>query len=97
MECHAHFSRAESPIFLRKMGLWNDLSVVSLALDSFQGNVTWTATPFNPASVPLAVRTPYLSAWLPQGRGSALNDGWSTFWTGQVFLLHDLLTDSDKL
>ncbi|KAJ6628763.1 hypothetical protein B0H10DRAFT_2209222 [Mycena sp. CBHHK59/15] len=46
--------------------------------------ISWTATPFNPASIPLAVRTPYLSTWLPQGTGAALNDVWSTFWTGQI-------------
>ena len=44
----------------------------------------WTVTPFNPPSVPLAVRSPYLSAWLPQGAGNALNDEWPQFWTGQV-------------
>ncbi|KAF8974432.1 DUF1793-domain-containing protein [Flammula alnicola] len=46
--------------------------------------VSWTATPFNPASFPLAVRSPYLSAWLAQGSGAALNDVWPTFWTGQI-------------
>ncbi|KAJ7129315.1 DUF1793-domain-containing protein [Mycena epipterygia] len=46
--------------------------------------ITWTATPFNPASIPLAVRTPYLNAWLPQGAGAALNDVWPTFWTGST-------------
>ncbi|KAG7096816.1 hypothetical protein E1B28_004225 [Marasmius oreades] len=46
--------------------------------------LSWTATPFNPPSIPLAVRTPYLSAWLPQGAGVALNDAWPTFWTGQI-------------
>ncbi|CAL1700859.1 unnamed protein product [Somion occarium] len=46
--------------------------------------VTWTAMPFNPASVPLAVRSPYLSAWLPQGSGTALNAAWPTFWTGSI-------------
>lgn len=56
----------------------------SLLLAPVLGAVTWTATPFNPASVPLAVRSPYLSAWLPQGAGTALNDAWPTFWTGSV-------------
>ena len=53
-------------------------------LASVLGAVTWSATPFNPPSVPLAVRTPYLSAWLAQGSGTALNAAWPTFWTGSV-------------
>ncbi|KIY74089.1 DUF1793-domain-containing protein [Cylindrobasidium torrendii FP15055 ss-10] len=44
----------------------------------------WTATPFNPPAIPLVVRTPYVSAWLPQGPGVALNDAWPTFWTGSI-------------
>ena len=54
----------------------------ALALSVRAGN--WSATPFSPASVPLAVRSPYLSVWLPQGAGNALNDVWPEFWTGQV-------------
>ncbi|KAK1226441.1 hypothetical protein PQX77_010605 [Marasmius sp. AFHP31] len=47
--------------------------------------ISWSATPFNPPSVPLAVRTPYLSAWLNQQKdGTALNEGWPMFWTGRV-------------
>ncbi|KAJ7743879.1 hypothetical protein B0H16DRAFT_1422818 [Mycena metata] len=45
---------------------------------------SWTSTPFNPPSVPLAVRTPYLNTWLPQGTGNALNDEWPTLWQGSV-------------
>ncbi|KAJ7232842.1 hypothetical protein B0H12DRAFT_1239497 [Mycena haematopus] len=45
---------------------------------------SWTSTPFNPPSIPLAVRTPYLNTWLPQGQGSALNTAWPNFWAGQV-------------
>ncbi|KAJ7068393.1 DUF1793-domain-containing protein [Mycena amicta] len=48
------------------------------------GQVTWQATPFNPASIPLAVRTPYLSSWLPQGTGHPLNGAWPTHWNGQI-------------
>ena len=32
------------------------------------------------SDVPLAVRTPYLSAWLPQKSGAALNGVWPAFW-----------------
>ncbi|KAI0650359.1 DUF1793-domain-containing protein [Trametes meyenii] len=56
----------------------------SLLLAPVLGAVTWSANPFNPAAVPLAVRSPYLSAWLPQGSGTALNAAWPTFWTGSV-------------
>ncbi|KAJ7283979.1 DUF1793-domain-containing protein [Mycena rebaudengoi] len=56
----------------------------TLVLPLVSAAVTWTATPFNPPSIPLAVRTPYVSAWLPQGAGAALNDVWPAFWTGQT-------------
>ncbi|KAI0092706.1 DUF1793-domain-containing protein [Irpex rosettiformis] len=45
---------------------------------------SWTSTPFSPASIPLAVRSPYLSAWLNQGGGTALNADWPKFWTGSI-------------
>ncbi|KAI0770848.1 DUF1793-domain-containing protein [Irpex lacteus] len=45
---------------------------------------SWTSTPFSPASIPLAVRSPYLSAWLNQGSGTALNADWPRFWTGSI-------------
>ncbi|KAJ7031515.1 DUF1793-domain-containing protein [Mycena alexandri] len=45
---------------------------------------SWTSTPFNPPSIPLAVRSPYLNTWLPQGGGNALNDEWPTLWQGSV-------------
>ncbi|KAJ6452366.1 DUF1793-domain-containing protein [Mycena vulgaris] len=59
-------------------------SVCLLPLATVVQAISWTATPFNPSSIPLAVRTPYLSAWLPQGTGAALNDAWATFWTGSI-------------
>ncbi|KAJ7836329.1 hypothetical protein B0H14DRAFT_3460711 [Mycena olivaceomarginata] len=45
---------------------------------------SWTSTPFNPPSIPLAVRSPYLNTWLPQGQGVALNDAWPSFWVGRI-------------
>ncbi|KAG8728190.1 hypothetical protein FRC12_021948 [Ceratobasidium sp. 428] len=48
-------------------------------------STSWVSTPFNPPSIPLAVRSPYLSAWLPGGNnGGRLNTAWPTFWTGSV-------------
>lgn len=44
----------------------------------------WTEDPFGPPSYPLAVRSPYLSCWLAQGNGTALNAAWPTFWGGSV-------------
>ncbi|KAG0709752.1 hypothetical protein DFH29DRAFT_978606 [Suillus ampliporus] len=64
------------------MCLTNLLSLATLVLTA--AAASWNATPFNPASVPLAVRTPYLSAWLPQGAGTALNGAWPQFWTGSA-------------
>ncbi|KAJ7044481.1 DUF1793-domain-containing protein [Mycena alexandri] len=66
------------------MRLFSVASVLLLTLVAVVQGLTWTATPFNPSSIPLAVRAPYLSAWLPQGEGAALNDAWATFWTGMI-------------
>ncbi|KAJ6519201.1 hypothetical protein C8R45DRAFT_950524 [Mycena sanguinolenta] len=54
------------------------------AVQAVVGATSWTNTPFNPPSIPLAVRTPYLSTWLPQGQGAALNSGWATHWAGET-------------
>lgn len=63
----------------------------ALLLPAASSALSWTATPFSPPSYPLAVRSPYLSAWLPQGAGTALNEAWPQFWTGSVCekLLHE--------
>ncbi|KAK7061847.1 DUF1793-domain-containing protein [Favolaschia claudopus] len=66
------------------MRLLKTLSLLVCPLATLVSAISWTATPFNPSSIPLAVRTPYLSAWLPQGQGAALNDAWATFWTGMI-------------
>ncbi|KAG9004392.1 hypothetical protein FRB94_002410 [Tulasnella sp. JGI-2019a] len=46
--------------------------------------VTWNTVPYNPSSIPLAVRSPYLSSWLAQGTGKALYSEWPTFWNGDT-------------
>ena len=38
-------------------------------------------TPLRPPAVPLAVRSPYLSTWLP---ADSLPGTWPTFWTGRI-------------
>lgn len=44
--------------------------------------------PLRPHAIPLAVRTPYLSAWAPGGSigngDGYLNQAWPKFWTGTV-------------
>ncbi|THV08423.1 DUF1793-domain-containing protein [Dendrothele bispora CBS 962.96] len=67
------------------MRLFSGISAsLAFLLSTVYAQVSWSVTPFNPPSIPLAVRTPYLSAWLPQGSGAALNAAWPTFWTGQI-------------
>ncbi|KDQ64628.1 hypothetical protein JAAARDRAFT_201939 [Jaapia argillacea MUCL 33604] len=66
------------------MNLLHLVSLTALVAAAHVLAVSWTATPFNPASVPLAVRTPYLSCWLNQGAGTALNAAWPSFWTGST-------------
>ncbi|EJC98584.1 DUF1793-domain-containing protein [Fomitiporia mediterranea MF3/22] len=43
----------------------------------------WSATPFNPTSLPLAVKSSYLNIWAPLGYGNgsaALSDAWPRNW-----------------
>lgn len=43
------------------------------------GPTSWTALPFPAPSLPLAVRSPYMNTWLPQGNDPlALNDAYAT-------------------
>jgi hypothetical protein len=65
---------------------WTSLACAAALLGGADVASAWTSTPFSPASIPLAVRSPYLSAWLPQGGGTALNSAWPAFWTGSVSL-----------
>lgn len=75
---------------------WSRPSTSSLTLRVFYSEVPellasdstgWTANPLNPPAAPLAVRSPYLSAWLRQGgSGVPLNGAWPTFWSGGVSL-----------
>ncbi|KAF8493583.1 hypothetical protein JB92DRAFT_3084946 [Gautieria morchelliformis] len=41
----------------------------------------WTASPFHPHAVPLAIRSPYLNSWAQGGNGSApISTQWPTLW-----------------
>lgn len=41
----------------------------------------WVADTFNPPSLPLAVKSPYVNVWAPQGSGSAqLSKAWPRIW-----------------
>ena len=67
-------------MLLHPLSLLQFLSVVSFA---FAAN--WTANPFVPPAVPLAVKSPFLQAWAMQGTAEgSLNSGWETFRDGAV-------------
>ncbi|KAL2264443.1 hypothetical protein VTK26DRAFT_8 [Humicola hyalothermophila] len=40
--------------------------------------------PTRPPAVPLAVKSPYLNAWLQGGSGAILPGAWPRFWTGNI-------------
>ncbi|KAF8516355.1 hypothetical protein JB92DRAFT_3114212 [Gautieria morchelliformis] len=41
----------------------------------------WTASPFHPHAIPLAVRSPYLNCWAAGGNGSQpISNQWPTLW-----------------
>ncbi|KAI0343878.1 hypothetical protein BDW22DRAFT_1314881, partial [Trametopsis cervina] len=56
------------------------VSIIVLQLATLvisQPPTAWTTWPFNPNSLPLAVKSPYLNAWAPLAGGSAaLNSAW---------------------
>ncbi|KAK8057109.1 glutaminase [Apiospora saccharicola] len=54
---------------------------LAITLDP-NGNATPIYTPARPPAIPLAVRTPYLSAWSTTQYGAALNGNDPWFWTG---------------
>ncbi|KAJ4287091.1 hypothetical protein N0V88_007785 [Collariella sp. IMI 366227] len=52
-----------------------------MATNSASGS---TFTPARPPAVPLAVRSPYLNAWLQGGSGGVLPGSWPRHWTGGI-------------
>ena len=77
---------------LSSTSLWN---LTLLAALTMVRAAPWSEDPFGPPSYPLAVRSPYLSCWLPQGNATALNAAWPTFWGGSVGL-YPLKVESGK-
>ncbi|KAI0737544.1 DUF1793-domain-containing protein [Daedaleopsis nitida] len=59
------------------------LLVTLLAAHAF-AQISWSTDPFTPAAIPLAVKSPYVSAWLPQGAGAGLSGNWPTFRSGGI-------------
>lgn len=60
-----------------KPNVWSALAAV----------VAWTvvdASTLTPPVLPLVVRNPYLSTWLPNARQEPWNQ-WPIFWTGKTF------------
>ncbi|PAV15279.1 hypothetical protein PNOK_0904000 [Pyrrhoderma noxium] len=45
----------------------------------------WNPEPFNPPNLPLAVKSPYVNCWLPQGpRSATINNLWPQIWDNLV-------------
>jgi hypothetical protein len=55
------------------------ISLAAMATDL--GAAAPTFTPARPPAVPLAVRSPYLNAWLQGGSGAILPGSWPRHWT----------------
>ncbi|KAF2838247.1 glutaminase GtaA [Patellaria atrata CBS 101060] len=68
--------------------MWISSIACLVALTSFS-NAASTFSPARPPAIPLAVRSPYLSTWLPAGRDAEtsgeLSAGvWPSYWTGDA-------------
>ncbi|KAI5119766.1 hypothetical protein M0805_009237 [Coniferiporia weirii] len=62
--------------------------VLAVLVAAQNGPTTWTASPFSPPSLGLAVRSPYLNAWQPQGNGPApISNSWPRHWPADVPVL----------
>ncbi|KAI4665545.1 uncharacterized protein J4E78_003007 [Alternaria triticimaculans] len=64
------------------------LSVLCTFFFTTSAQSSSTFTPARPPSLPLAVKSPYLSTWFPAGsdggNGGYLPGQWPSFWTGQI-------------
>ncbi|KAF8508112.1 hypothetical protein JB92DRAFT_3121204 [Gautieria morchelliformis] len=63
------------------------LLIVTVAAQALRWTVaqvvgpSWTASPFHPHAIPLAVRSPYLNCWAAGGNGSQpISNQWPTLW-----------------
>ncbi|KAI8932120.1 hypothetical protein NX059_011005 [Plenodomus lindquistii] len=61
--------------------------MIFVSLLAAAAHIGSTSFPARPPALPLAVKSPYLSAWLPAGSmdsdGGYLPGRWATFWAGQ--------------
>ena len=68
-------SVSSQPIVSLLLSLFSILAHVSAQI----GPTSWTASPFNPPALPLAVKSPYVNAWVPLGNNSLpIYNAWPT-------------------
>ena len=80
-------------LFFLVFSLWRSALFV-------RGQGNWTTTPFNPMAMPLAVKHPYVNAWVPLGFGTTrsgpLYQQWpNTFTIANVCFPHILASGDD--
>lgn len=63
-------ARQAYPIFHQVVLSSNSSTNLTAPNAQMAGEINWETTPFLPTSIPLAVRSPYLSVWLEAGRNS---------------------------
>ena len=81
-------------LFFLVFSLWRSALFV-------RGQGNWTTTPFNPMAMPLAVKHPYVNAWVPLGFGTTGSDPlyqqWPNTFTIANVGLHCTLSIADGL
>ncbi|KAH7100613.1 hypothetical protein BKA62DRAFT_705981 [Auriculariales sp. MPI-PUGE-AT-0066] len=64
------------------LALWFAIWLLTCFFTTATAAPSWTVSPFNPPAIPLAVRSPFVNVWLPNGNGTALFERWSQYYNG---------------